>query len=91
MKTIYIAKKAIARNAVAFLKLENGKLVVAGKFYDGPRGYPGPEVTLNNELPTTLIDEVELRDSWAAEMTDELADFADKMFAEAAAQESWFE
>lgn len=90
MGTIYIARKAIAKNAVAFLKLENEKLVVAGKFYDGFRGYPGPEVILQEELPLTLIDEIELRDSWAAEMSNELAAFADRMFALAAEENPWF-
>lgn len=90
METIYIAKKAIAGNAVAFLKLENGKLVVAGKFYDGSRGYPGPEIILQGEIPSELINEIELRDSWAAEMTDELTAFVDKMFAQAADENSWF-
>ncbi len=91
METICIAKKRLTANAVAFLKIQNGKLTVSGKFYDEGRGYPGPEVVLDDiTISEELLDEVMFREGWTHPMSEELKAFTENAFAAAATQNPWF-
>lgn len=87
---IYIAKKVIAVNAVAFLKCKGGQLFVDGKFYDEHKSFGGPREFLNIEIPQNLLTEIKQRQTWRAPKSLELTEFCKKAYEQVGKQNSWF-
>lgn len=89
MKSIYVAKKNWS-NASAFITMNNGEISVHGKFMDGCRNYPGPEVNNLMHVPGDLAKEIVQRQNWDAPMSSELEAFCMEVWKKAQQECGWF-
>ena len=87
MDTRIIASRSWS-NAKAFIEInENNEISVYGKFYDGGRGFPGPEVKNLGFLPAHLAEELKLAPN---ERSDEFQAFCEEIWQKVQEQDSWF-
>ncbi len=89
METIYLGKKSWS-NASAFLTFNptSREISVHGKFSDGYKNFPGPEVVVCT-APEMLIDELNKFETGRTP-SPRLAQFIKKAWEIAKEKESWF-
>lgn len=91
MEKIYIDYKRWS-NAKAFITLTDNQISVCGKFYDGFRDFPGPEVEVDvlSDTDTALKKEIKARRDYDYPMSKQLRAYVNDIWRRAQKLEPLF-
>ena len=94
VKSEIIARKSW-KNAKAFITVDfyTKKIEVSSKFYDDGRAHSGPSTTLPYTMPQYILDDIKehIENRWPmGSQSQQLAEYIQKIWIDAQAQENWF-